>query len=139
MNTMNINNVYSRSYLLPEDCHSNFEPYRKRSLNTIELIGLEAILIAFVQQYEEAMLGEVYTKNLSSFTRYNDDSVDILDGVYDTYIFDNYAIGSIWMTDNGIPMLGCYLLESDEYEDPCEIVQYTDWMSECKYALFRLN
>lgn len=134
---MNIRNIFSNRYRLPEDCHGNF--HRKEKLNAIERLGLEAVLVAFIQQYEAEVLGEVYSKNVTDYTRFNDDCVDILDGCYDTYIFDGYAIGSVWMTDNGIPMLECYQLESDDYEDPFEIVRNTDWMSECKYVLFRLG
>lgn len=134
---MDIRTVFSNRYLIPEDCHDNFK--RKQNLNSIELLGLEAILVALIHQYEEEAYGEVYSKIITDFTRYNSDCVDILDGVYDTYIFDNYAVGEIWMTENGIPMLSCYLLESEEYDDPYDIVQNTDWMSDCKHVLFRLG
>lgn len=134
---MDIRTVFSSRYMIPEDCHDNF--HRKKNLNAIELVGLEAILVNLIQQYEEEAFGEVYSTSITDYTRYNEDCVDILDGVYDTYIFRNYAIGSIWMTDNGIPMLSCFLLESEEYDDPYDIVRNVDWMSDCKHVLFRLD
>lgn len=136
---MNINNIYASRYLIPEEYHEKFEANQKHHLNHIELLGLEAVLVAFIQQFEEEAYGEVYSKNIADFTRYNEDNVDILDGCYDTYIFDNYAVSDIWMTDNGIPMLSCYRLEHDEYDDPFEIAQNIDWMTECEYVLFRLG
>lgn len=136
---MNVRNIYSNRHLIPEANHDMFEKHRKPELNQIELVGLEAVLAAFIQQYEEEAYGEVYSKNITDYIRYIGDCVDILDGVHDTYIFDNYAIGHVWMTDNGIPMLSCFLLESNEYDDPYEIVCNTDWMIECKHVLFRLD
>ena len=134
---MDIRNVFSNRHLIPEEYHENFS--RKRYLCTVEKLGLEAILVAFIHQYEHEEYGEVFSDNLTNFTRNNDSCVDILDGVFDTYIFDNYAISEIWMTESGIPMLSCFLLESDEYSDPFDIVRKTDWTSDCKHVLFRLD
>lgn len=139
MTIMNMHSVFSNRFLISEENYDIFESRRKSDLNAVELIGLEAILVAFIQQHQEEYFGEVYSKNIADYIRYVGDCVDILDGVYDTYVFDNYAIDSLWMTDSGIPMLSCFLLESDEYDDPDEIICHTDWMSECKHVLFRLD
>ena len=136
---MNINNVYSDRHLISDEFVSMFESDQKNHLNSIELIGLEAILAAFIRQYEEEEYSEAYAENITDFTRYNENCVDICDGCYDTYIFGKYAIGDVWMTNNGIPMLSCYLLESDEYDDPWEIVKNIDWVCNCKHVLFRLG
>lgn len=134
---MDIRTVYSRRYLIPADCHGNFT--RKPELTGLEHIGLEAILAAFVQQYEETVYGEICTQNLTDYTRFNADSVDILDGCYDTYVFDGYAIDCIYATHTGIPVLSCYRLEHPEYDDPFEVMRCVDWMSECEQVLFRLD
>ena len=134
---MDIRTVYERRYLIPEDSHKHF--HRKEKLNAIELLGLEAILVAFIHHHEQEEYGEVYVNNLIDFTHYNQDSVDILDGDPVPYIFENYGIEYVWMTENGIPVLSCYLLESDEYNDPFEVAKYTDWMRDCKHVLFRLD
>ena len=75
---MDIRNVFERRHIIPEDCYKHF--HRKEKLNNIELIGLEAVLIAFIHQYEEEEYGEVYCKNMIEYTHYNEDSVDIWDG-----------------------------------------------------------
>lgn len=129
----------SNRFKIREDAHDAFEARRKKHLSRIELMGLEAILVAFIEEYEQETYGVVCSKNVADYTRYNDDSVDILDGAFDTYIFDVYAIDSIWMTDTDIPILSCYKLESDEYDDPFEVVRFTDWMTECEHVLFRLD
>ena len=136
---MNLANTYESRYLLPEDAHCNFEPHRKTNLSPIEKVGLEAILVAFMRQYEQEVCGEACSEELlRGYIRWNEDNVDILDGCFDTYIFENYAISCLWMTNNGIPVLECYRLEHPEYDDPWEIVINTDWQSECECVLFRL-
>lgn len=136
---MNLANTYESRYLLPKEAHINFEPHRKTELSPIEKVGLEAILVEFMRQYELEVQGEACSVDfLRGYTRWNEDNIDILDGCYDTFIFDEYAISCIWMTDNGIPVLECYHLKHPEYDDPWEIVINTDWQSECEFCLFRL-
>lgn len=136
---MNMSTVYSNRHLVPTDHVAYFEEHRKTNLSTLEYLGLEAILCAFVDQYEEEVMGEK-ANNLADYTRWNENgSIDILDGVYDTYIFGNYAISEIWVAFDGCIMLSCYELEHEEYDDPWDIVINTDWQSECKPVLFRLD
>lgn len=136
---MNIANTYESRYLLPEDAHQNFVPHRKAKLTDIEKVGLEAILVAFMRQHQLEEYGlSPHEEFFRQYIRWNEDNVDILDGEQDTYVFGNYAISCLWMTDNGIPVLECYELKHPNYDDPWEIVANTDWQSECKYVLFRL-
>lgn len=96
-------NYYENLFIISKDCEKNFEPFKKE-LSTIEKIGLEAVLVDFIKQYEESELGEVYT-NIEPYVRYNQNSVDILDGYNDTFIFQNYAIGDLKLTDNDIVIM----------------------------------
>ena len=96
-------NYYENLFVISKDCEKNFEPFKKE-LSTIEKIGLEAILVDLVKQYEECELGEVFT-NIEPYVRYNVDGVDILDGYNDTYIFNQYAIGDLKLTSNNIPIM----------------------------------
>ena len=134
---MNIHTVYTNRYEIPAESHSRFTA--KAHPSSLELLGLESILVAFVQQYEEESAGEVYSKNFTDFTRYNETNVDILDGCFDTYIFEDFAIVCIYATDNGIPVLSCRKLAHPDYDDPFDIVRNIDWYSECERVLFRLD
>lgn len=135
-----IETVYTNRHMIPEDLTAHFEEHRKRNLNTVEKIGLEAILCEFVKQFELEEFGEFYFEDCRNYTRWNSDSIDFLDGVYDTYVFDGgYAIGEMWIAYDSCIMLSCYELKHEEYDDPAEILYYTDWQSECKPVLFRLD
>lgn len=135
---MNLSRIYENRHLLSGGALKNFLPYRKTDMNAVEYLGLEAILCKFVEQYEEEAFGESYVK-LTDYTRWNKDSVDILDGCYDTYVFDDYAICEIWMTDNGCVLLSCYELKHPEYDDPYDVLRNIDWQCECKPITFRLD
>ena len=135
---MNLSYVYEHRHLLSDEALKNFRPYRKKDLSIVEYLGLEAILCKFVEQYEEETLGESYCK-LADYTRWNKDGISILDGRYDTYEFDGYAIDEIWMTDNGCVLLDCYELKHPEYEEYEDILNCTDWPCECKPVTFRLD
>lgn len=135
---MNLSYVYENRHLLPEEAVQRFEANRKANINTVEHIGLEAILCLFVEQYELENFGETNVK-LSDYTRWTESGVDILDGCYDTYIFDNYAISEIWMTDNDCILLDCYDLTHPDYDDPFDVVDNIDWHCECKPVTFRLD
>ena len=135
---MNMNYIYENRHLIPDEHVDHFEKHRKQKLNMVEKIGLEAILCEFVRQYEEEEFG-CYCNNFRDYTRWCESSIDILDGFYDTYIFGNYAIAEIWIAYDSCIMLSCYELESDEYDDPEDIVRNTDWQFDCKPVLFRLD
>lgn len=136
---MNMSTIYADRHLVSEDRVAHFEEHRKTYISTLEYIGLEAVLCAFINQYNIAACGEE-CNNVADYTRWNDDgSVDILDGCYDTYVFDEMAIDKIWIAYDDCIMLSCYELKSDEYDDPWDIVTNTDWQSECKPVLFRLD
>ena len=138
---------YNSLFIIPEENESIFENDRKTELTTLEKIGLEAILADFVQDYEEETSGEIYSHDIKNYIRYNSDSVDFLDGITDTYIFDNYAIGEVWTTKNGCIVMSAVDLEqytgderekfeeSDIYERPNKF----DIWSDFKPVLFRLN
>lgn len=131
---MYIESVYDNRHLLPVECEGNF--HQKKSLNTIEHIGLEAIAVEFLARYEEINFGECSAERreeLRGFIRWNDGNVDILDGYYDCYEFDGFLFESVWMTENGIPMLTAYEIPTD-----CEEWQEHDWMSEFPARMFRL-
>ena len=138
---MNLNYIYENRHLIPEDNMKHFEDHRKYDLSLVEMIGLETVLCEFVKQYEESEFGECYG-NLRDYTRWDSKAgmVDLLDGCHDTYVFDGvYAISEIWIAYEGCIMLSCYELKSEEYDDPAEILNFTDWQCECKPALFRLD
>ena len=61
---------------------------------------------------------------LSLFCRYRDIAIDS-DNSHEGY--------------EGCIMLSCYELKSEEYDDPFDILNNTDWQSECKPVLFRLD
>lgn len=132
---MRIESVYKNRYLIPVECEGNFHP--KKELNTIEHIGLEAIALEFLDQYEAEELGEGMNAErrelVRSVLRWCEGCVDILDGYFDTYEFNGYLFGSVWMTENGIPMLTAY-----EIPDGCEDWTVTDWACEFPARLFRL-
>ena len=134
---MNLYSIYAGRHQIPQEFASSF--VRKDKLNQLELIALEAILCKFIQQYEEEELGEVYSNDADLSTYWHADGVSILDGVCDTYIFNDYAIADIWCTEAGCVLLSCYHLQHDEYDDPEEVVRCIDWQSECEEVLFRLD
>lgn len=138
---MNMNYIYAERHLIPAENEARFRSNRKYDLNTVEMVGLEAILCMFVEQHQDEEYGEICCTNMRDHTRWDSKRgcIDILDGCYDTYIFENYAIEEIWMTTSGCIMLSCYELEHEEYDDPWDIVQNTDWQSKCKPVLFRLD
>lgn len=133
---MRIESVYENKFLIPHENESCFS--RKHNLSDIERVGLEAIAVEFIAQYEEEMMGEPATaqrrSDIRDVVRWNDDSVDLLDGVYDTYEFDGYLFGSVWSTENGIPML-----TAAKIPDDCEDWEPYDVWSEFECVYFRLN
>ena len=139
---MNMSSIYTERHLIPEKYEAEFLNDRKYDLNTVEMVGLEAVLCRFVEQHQDTEYGEISFTDMRGYTRWDSKAgrIDILDGCYDTYIFENYAIAEIWMTTSGCIMLTCYQLEeTEEYDDPWDIVQNTDWQSDCKAVLFRLD
>lgn len=130
---MYIENVYDRKHLIPVEYESNFR--RKTELNMIEKIGLEAIAVEFMAQYEKELTGEEPNRPfLRGFIRWNADNVDILDGYHDTYEFDGYLFGELWMTENGIPMMTAFEIPED-----CEDWTEHDWLCDFTARLFRLD
>lgn len=133
---MFIQTVYERRYLVPEEHANNFK--QKLNLSDIERVGLEAIAVEFIAQYETETCGEETTAErraeLRDFIRWNSSSVDILDGYYDTYEFDGYLLNCVWVTENGIPMLSAWEIPED-----CEDWTEHDYMDEFKAVYFRLN
>lgn len=91
----------------------DFEFEKKGHLNQIEQIGLESILSQLIKDYETECFGES-TCDITEVTRYNSDCVDILDGRYDVYVMNDFAITSICCTDNGIVLIECYPLDDNE-------------------------
>ena len=91
---MNLETVYQDSTRLSKDRWGSFDRDRNKNLNTAELYGLRHILSAFIRDYESSCYGENFT-HIEDVTRFNKDCVDILDGYYDTYIFDRCAIECI--------------------------------------------
>lgn len=138
-------NLYSELFLIPDEKVSHFENDKKNNLSLIEKVGLEAMLADFIAEYEEIQYGEAGV-SIKEYTRWNDNCVDILDGYTDTYIFDHYAIGSVWTTSNGCVCMDAVDLEeytgddkeafedSDLYDRPSRF----DIWSDFKPVLFRL-
>lgn len=111
-------NYYSDKFIIDKDKENIFENDRKTDLSLIEKIGLEAILNDFVKEYEEESFGQAH--DIKDYIRWNEDGVDILDGVTDTYIFDHYAISEVWVTNNGCIMLSAIDLDNFTNEDEDE-------------------
>jgi len=140
--------------VIPEQNWSIFDDDHKTDLNRVEKLGLEAVLADFVSEYEKDVLGDA-CDSIKSYIRWNDDGVDILDGIIDTYVFYNYAIGSVWMTSNGCILIDAVDLEvydgliddtiDDDYIsdfeqcDVCEKPYKYDIWSECKRVLIRID
>lgn len=131
---MYIESCYERRHLIPKEYENNFT--RNESPNTLEKLALEQILVEFMYQHQDAEYGEHYYdhEKLRGLVRWNSDSVDILDGCYDTYEFCGYLIGELWTTDNGIPVLTAYEIPED-----CEDWTECDWMAEFEERMFRLD
>ena len=137
---------YTDRFLLDADAPVYNAP--AKVLTTIEKRGLEAVLRDFIAEYEEETQGEAYT-NIENYTRYNEKSVDILDGYFDTYLFDNYAICEIYATERGCIILDCVDLDKytgedkedfTQYEgDYYEIIEKFDIFSDFETAKFRLD
>ena len=130
---MNLETVYQNSVRISKDRWDNFDRDRNKNLNIAELYGLRHILSAFVKDYESSCYGENFT-HIEDVTRFNKDCVDILDGRYDTYIFDCCAIECIWMTNGGAILLDCYDVNSID-PDGFGDVDFTD----LPRVLFRLD
>lgn len=141
---------YEGRFLIPTEKEKIFTSHKKQELTTLEKIGLEAILTDFCVEYEELTTGEKPDPDrIKNYIRYNENDVDFLDGYSDTYIFDNYAILSLWVTDSGCIVLECADLdayEGDDMEtytenenDYFEIVDRFDICSDFNTVLFRLN
>lgn len=129
---MFIESVYENYHIIPADCESNFVP--KAELNTIEKVGLEAIAVEFMYQHECSAFGLGSDhERIRSFIRWNESSVDILDGFYDTYEFDGFLIGSFWMTENGIPMMTAFEIPED-----CEDWRDCDYLCDFPARFIRL-
>ena len=47
---MNMNCIYAERHLIPAENEARFRSNRKYDLNTVEMVGLEAILCEFVRQ-----------------------------------------------------------------------------------------
>lgn len=126
--------LYNNMHILSREAWSNFR--RKTNLNLLECFGLEAVAADFIQQYEQEVNGEIYSKNIKDYLRIMSDDgiVDILDGCYDTYEFDGMLIGEFWTTENG-----CLLLTAYKIPEDCEDWQEHDWMDEFEEVLIRLD
>lgn len=121
---MHIESCYERRHLIPKEFEENFQ--RKENLNNLEKLALEAILTEFMYQHQLSEFGEAFSdhETLRGLVRWNSCCVDLLDGCYDTYEFDGYLIGDLWVTENGIPMLTAY-----EIPEGCE--DWTDFDFAC--------
>ena len=131
---------YSDLFIISKENESIFENNKKKTLSTLEKFGLESVLDDFIRDYEEETMGESYTK-IKNFTRHNEDSIDILDGVRDTYVFDHYAIGSLWVTESGVVIMELADLDTvgEEDEDLFEKVENYDIWCDCEWRLARLD
>lgn len=115
---MNINYLYENMFVISNDCKDNFK--RKNNLSVLEKIGLEAVLVAFLCQYEYQNFGSVSENRegeLRGYTYWHDDCIDILDGVYDTYEFDGYLFCEMWTTENGCLMMTAAKIPENHIDD----------------------
>lgn len=132
---------YERLLVIEKGNEDIFTNNIKKELNNVEKAGLEIMLADFIASYEEEVFGEIYSTNIRDIIRWNENSVDILDGYYNTYIFDNYAIGSMWMLTNGVVVLEIADLDTigSEDETPEEKVANYDIWSDCDVRLARID
>ena len=130
---------YSNYFVISKENEENFTKDKKTNLSTLEKVGLETILDDFVKDYEDTVFGESHS--IKDYIRYNDDNVDILDGVTDTYIFDNYAIGEVWTTTGGCILMTVADLDTagEKDEDIFEKPSKYDIWSEAETRLIRLD
>lgn len=135
---MRIEFTYENLHIIPEEYEEDRLSHRKKDLNMIERVGLQEIALSFIEDYETQMMGESMTasrrQDIRDVLRWCTSAVDILDGFYDTYEFDGYLFGEVWMTNNGIPMLTAWEIPED-----CEDWMECDFRSEFKGRIFRLN
>lgn len=132
---------YERLLVIDRENEDIFTNARKKELNNVEKAGLEIMLADFIASYEEEVFGEIYSTNIRDIIRWNENSVDFLDGYYDTYVFDNYAIGSMWMLTNGVVVLEIADLNTigSEDETPEEKVANYDIWYDCDVRLARID
>lgn len=133
---MNMNNLYENMYIIPKKSMKNFIP--KKHLSFLECVGLESILVTFLMQYEEENFGinESNRENeIRGYTRYCEDSVSILDGVYDTYEFNGFLFDKIWTTENGCIMISAYKIPENHIDD----WQDCDFISDFEEFYIRLD
>lgn len=139
---MRIESVYDNRYLIPTEHECNFYSKRKTTLSMIEKVGLQEIAVEFLCKYCEEVMGEpvttVFRQELRDIIQWRENSLDICDGIEDTFEFDGFLFGSIWMTDNGIPMLTAFELPEPCREGEDDWSEH-DWISEFTPRLFRLN
>lgn len=136
---------YQRRHKLSDESALRFVQDKKKDLNLVEHIGLETILIDFIHDYEcETFGGSDCNAELANYIRWNATSVDLLDGVTDTYVFDHYAIGELWMTNNGNVVLTAFDLGTADVDDGDDVDFYqltldSDIVSSCETVFFLLT
>lgn len=90
----------------------NFE--LKQSLTEIELYGLELILSNLLKDYNcEIGIEQDATDLVDKYTIHKENNLSILDGCYNILIIGDYAVSSVYLTENNIPVLECCQVDDD--------------------------
>ena len=90
--------LYEYKAKIAEEETSFFDEHHKMNLNAVEKYGLDCSLKSFWDNYEELTL-DCHETDITGYTDYFDDRVAILFPKDNIFVFDNYVILSIWMTD----------------------------------------
>lgn len=98
---------------------------KNNKLNDLEKYALGKGLAELVFELYSNEFGEEYARVQADFIdehiRYNDDYIDILDGMYDTFEVvhngKNYAFNSLWVTNDGIILMDVYPFKDNNISD----------------------
>lgn len=118
----------------------SFRKIKNNNLNDLEKYALGKGLAELVFELYSNEFGKEYARTQADFInehiRYNDDYIDILDGVYDTFEVPfngkSYAFYSLWVTNNGI-----ILMDVNPFKDN-EMSNYNQ-INHDKTITFRVN
>lgn len=86
----------------------------KQSLTEIELYGLERILSNLLKDYNYEMgIEQDVFKIVNNRTVHRGNYLWILGGCCNILIIGDYAVSSVYLTENNIPVLECYQIDDD--------------------------
>lgn len=109
--------------IIEEEYVSDFE--FKTSLTEVELYGLEHLFAQLLTDWNNE-LGIDSSVNtfefVNKYTVHREDCLDVLDGYQDVITVGDYAVSSLYLTKNSIPVFKCFDLDEDL--NPIENTEY---------------